>query len=93
MRFSNVSRRYRRLHQVDEGYDVHHWLLPRRWENRGPLAERIVNHPANLNPIPRGLHQRIHNGRALWISGTPGWARGAGGSIVAGGVAEGFDGD
>jgi RHS repeat-associated protein len=97
MKFANVSRRIRRAREIEEGTDLHHWALPRRWEDAfdGQFAS-IVNHPWNLNAVTQQLHREIHYGSdaisALW-KGAPDWARGVVTSIAGGGVAESVDGD
>ncbi|BBL59831.1 RHS repeat-associated core domain-containing protein [Methylomonas koyamae] len=51
MKWANVSRRYRRLHDVKASQDVHHWAIERGSALGKLLPDSIVNHPANLNPI------------------------------------------
>ncbi|APG62050.1 hypothetical protein LPB140_03595 [Sphingorhabdus lutea] len=62
MLFKNVSRRLRRTAKmVNKKEDLHHWLLPRRWEKAfNGRAAHIVNHPLNLNRMPRGAHNDLH---------------------------------
>jgi len=102
-KWSNVSRRYRR-HMKKNGntpdgpWDAHHGIF-RRNGNTGPSWS---NHPLNLKPVPRGVHQRIHGvhpdlpqfgpiGR--WWHGTPAWAKIAQSSPAAGAVADVIDKD
>jgi uncharacterized protein RhaS with RHS repeats len=78
MKASNAVRRYRRGHDVPRTHDVHHWAIEKGSPIGRRLPDSIVNHPANLNPIERGIHQRLHNefgpaGR--WWHGTPEWAK------------------
>ncbi|MDO3524781.1 RHS repeat domain-containing protein [Ralstonia pseudosolanacearum] len=89
MKWANVSRRYRRLHKVASSQDVHHWAIEKGSTLGKALPDSVVNHPWNLNPIERSVHQQIHNEfNALerWWHGTPNWAKAAEGSL-AGGVA------
>jgi len=89
MKWANVSRRYRRLHDVAPSQDVHHWAIEKGSALGKRLPESVVNHPWNLNPIERSVHQQIHNEfNALerWWHGTPNWAKAAQGSL-GGGVA------
>jgi RHS repeat-associated protein len=83
----NAVRRFRRSRQVPRTHDVHHWAIPRSFEKLGPRAERIVNHPWNLNPIPRPTHQAIHETGSSWVmgwvNGVPNWAKAA--QVSAGG--------
>jgi RHS repeat-associated protein len=93
-RFSNVSRRIRNAEGlVGSGKDLHHWLLPRRWETAfGGRAARIVNGRWNLNPIAKQLHWQVHRKSSNWakrvFTGSPNWAKwaagGAGVSVVGG---------
>jgi hypothetical protein len=92
----NVSPRYRRAQQragnaPNGDWDAHHWAFPRG----GRTGETWRNHPANLNPVPRETHQRIHGNHptmdqfgpvARWWYGTPEWAKAAQG-FLAGGLA------
>jgi hypothetical protein len=95
-KFSNVSRRIRRVEDlVGSGEDLHHWLLPRRWETAfDGRAGRIVNGRWNLNPIPELMHDRLHSSAYNWLTrtvgGSPTWAwqaGSAGGASVGVGVA------
>ncbi|WP_432735941.1 hypothetical protein [Ralstonia solanacearum] len=84
MKWANVSRRYRRLHKVASSQDVHHWAIEKGSTLCKQLPDSIVNHPWNLNPIERSVHQQIHNEfNALerWWYGTPNWAKAAQGSL------------
>lgn len=91
--WNNVSPRYRRA-QIKAGnapkgdWDAHHWAFPRRGET-GPTWR---NHPMNLNPVPRQIHQRIHGNHPdlpkfdpirRWWFGAPAWAKAAQSSIVS----------
>jgi len=92
--WKNVSPRYRKAQQragnaPDGDWDAHHWAFPRRGET-GPTWR---NHPANLNPVPRETHQRIHGNHPTldqfgplgrWWHGTPEWAKAAQGSLAGG---------
>lgn len=92
--WKNVSPRYRKAQQragnaPDGDWDAHHWAFPRRGET-GPTWR---NHPANLNPVPREIHQRIHGNHPTldqfgplgrWWYGTPEWAKAAQGSLAGG---------
>jgi RHS repeat-associated protein len=94
--FSNVSRRIRRAEGlVGQKIDLHHGILPRRWEKYGDLAQRIVNHPSNLRAIPREAHRELHRGVNVIprLLALPVWAQGALGSVGGGAAAEAFDGD
>ena len=92
-KFSNVSRRVRRAEGlVGSGNDLHHWLLPRRFENLfGGRAARVVNGRWNLNPIDALRHSELHDlgwGQRT-IAGSPSWswqAVGAGGASVGAGL-------
>ena len=99
MAAENAVRRYRRLHKVQRTQDVHHWAI----EKGGKVAkaiqrmfgkeakDAIVNHPANLNPIDRAVHQDVHNllgPAARWIQGTPAWAKAAQTSAAVGAAGE-----
>lgn len=91
MKASNAVRRYRRGHHVPSTHDVHHWAIEKGGWFGKRLPDSVVNHPANLHPIERGIHQRLHNeygplGR--WWYGTPDWAKTAELAAGAGVVAE-----
>ncbi|MBA4778191.1 MAG: RHS repeat-associated core domain-containing protein [Pseudomonadota bacterium] len=80
MKWGNASRRIRRAENlVGKDIDLHHWALPRRWgDGRGGWRDGIVNHPWNLNPVPRGAHQALHQRGALGalVRGSPTPVRG-----------------
>lgn len=82
MKWQNVSRRYRRQHHVPTSFDVHHWAIPRR----ASIPDAVKNHPANLNPVPRLVHRKIHsqdsNPLYRWWHGTPRWAKTAEAGVV-----------
>ena len=87
MKWENARRRYRRAQNVDRSQDVHHWFFP----NRSKISGSIKNHPLNFNPIPRTVHQRLHqSGNPLrkWWDGWPGWAKAASGAPLAGAAAD-----
>jgi RHS repeat-associated protein len=93
-KFSNVSRRVRNAEGlVDSGRDLHHWLLPRRWESAfGGRAARVVNGRWNLNPVESLAHRELHRSNLLsrTLNGSPDWARqaaGTGAASIAGGIA------
>ncbi|HID99060.1 MAG TPA: RHS repeat-associated core domain-containing protein [Thiotrichaceae bacterium] len=102
--WKNVSPRYRKAQKkagnAPKGnWDAHHWAFPREGR-KGPTWR---NHPANLNPIPRNIHWRIHGNdpnfekfgplRRWWYE-TPNWAKAAEGALgggIAGDVATAGD--
>lgn len=91
MKATSALRRYRRLHEVPRTHDVHHWAIEKGSAIGKRLPDWVVNHPANLHPIERAVHQGIHNtfgplGR--WWYGTPNWAKAAQGSLATGAAAE-----
>jgi RHS repeat-associated protein len=91
MMFANVSKRIRRAENlVKKPIDLHHGILPRRWENFGPMARNFVNHPANLRAMPRQAHRALHGSEnpLARLAGLPAWAQGGLGSIGAGATAE-----
>jgi RHS repeat-associated protein len=102
-KFSNVSKRVRRAEDlVGSGDDLHHWLLPRRWEDAfGGRAAEFVNGRWNLNPLANDVHQSLHGSDYDTFSrillGSPAWARQAAGvagaSTGAGIIGEWADGD
>jgi hypothetical protein len=61
MKAKNALRRYRRGHQVPRTHDIPHWGIEKGSGLGKSLPDSVVNHPANLNPIERGIHQQIHN--------------------------------
>jgi RHS repeat-associated protein len=74
MRSANAIRRYRRAMDVPPTHDVHHWLIP----NKSGLPDVIKNNPLNYKPIPREIHQGLHNDYGplrRWWHGTPDWAK------------------
>ncbi|MDX1485172.1 MAG: RHS repeat-associated core domain-containing protein, partial [Alphaproteobacteria bacterium] len=85
MKASNAIRRYRRGNKVPPSHDVHHWGISQNGRVGRSVPDGIKNHPMNLNPVSRGIHQRIHGkspepqfgpfGR--WWHGTPPWAKSA----------------
>ena len=93
-KWRNVSPRYRKVQEKigntpDGDWDAHHWSFPRNG-TEGPTWR---NHPANLNPVPREAHQRLHGNHPTlpeynpiqkWWYGTPEWAKTAEGSMVGG---------
>ncbi|HVR89833.1 MAG TPA: RHS repeat-associated core domain-containing protein [Novosphingobium sp.] len=95
MKFANVSRRIRRAEGlINEPIDLHHGILPRRFERLAPWAEKIVNHPANLRPVARPLHRLMHGDNPfLRWHGLPTWAQAAAISAATGAGAETMDGD
>lgn len=93
-KFSNVSRRIRRAEDlVGSGKDLHHWLLPRRWETAfGGRAGRFVNGRWNLNPLAQRAHRALHRDNfwpgQVWAS-SPTWAKastGIGAVAFGGGI-------
>ncbi len=97
MKWSNVSRRLRRLNNVPKDNEIHHWALQRNSSIGKYFPDSIKNHPLNLKSLPRGIHQRIHGNHpslprygpiARWWTGTPGWAKAGQASITGGGTAE-----
>ncbi|MBK8815233.1 MAG: hypothetical protein IPN42_06850 [Methylococcaceae bacterium] len=96
MKAANAVRRYRRGHQVPSTHDVHHWAIEKGSRLGRHLPDSIINHPANLNPIERRIHQNIHNKYgplARWWHGTPEWAKAAEVSTGTGVAAELADDD
>lgn len=92
MKFKNVSRRIRNKEGlVGKPIDLHHWLIPRRFEDAmgGKLAP-IVNHPWNLNPIARTMHHDLHkmNGLSQRLVGAPRDVQLAAGLAAAGAAVE-----
>ena len=91
MKAKNASRRYRRADKVPPTHDAHHWAIGKKSQ----ASNAVKNHPLNLNPIPRNVHQRI-TGNSLekpfgpvsrWWHGHPGWTKdleGAAGLAAAG---------
>ena len=75
MRWNNASRRIRRAEDlIGKDTDLHHWALPRKLgDGVGGWRDSIVNHPWNLNPLPRRFHQAIHraNPLATFLRGAP----------------------
>ena len=63
MKWVDASRRIRRAEDlVGKQVDLHHWALPRKWgDGVGGLRDKIVNHPWNLNLVPRAFHQDVLN--------------------------------
>jgi hypothetical protein len=96
MLFNNVSRRIRRAHGlVGKPVDIHHGILPRRWEKAGPWAQGIVNHPMNLRAMPRQAHRNLHRDPTplgIW-GGLPRWAQAGAVSVGVGAGTEAMDGD
>jgi len=94
MKTANALRRYRRGNDIPRTHDVHHWGIERSSSLGRRLPDGVVNHPANLNPIPRALHQDLHNRFGpvqRWWHGTPDWAKAAEISALSGGAAEQID--
>jgi RHS repeat-associated protein len=95
--FANVSRRTRRAEGlVNSGKDLHHWMIPRRFETAfGGRAGTIVNGRWNLNPMVSEGHRSLHRSQSmlnrLW-GGSPLWAKGAAG-ISAGSIGAGMGAD
>lgn len=89
-----VSSRYRKVqtragNTPNEKWEAHHWFFPRNGNNGASWR----HHPANLMPIPRGIHQRIHGNHPRldkfnilqrWHHGTPSWAKGVQASATGG---------
>ncbi|MCG8122366.1 MAG: hypothetical protein N0E55_00175, partial [Candidatus Thiodiazotropha taylori] len=97
-KWNNVRRRYRRGHNVPRSHDVHHWGISRRGPIGRRLPDGVVNHPANLNPIPRGVHRNVHgngptpyNAVGRWWHGTPEWAKAAEVGVAASMILPGND--
>jgi len=96
MKWSNARRRYRRLNRTPSTHDVHHWAINRNGPIGRHIPNAVKNHPANLNSIERGIHQRIHGNHPTlpkfdpfrrWWHGTPEWAKSAQVSAGAGAAA------
>lgn len=93
-RWDAVSQRYRRAQQragnAPSGkWEAHHWGFSRG----GRQGSTWRNHPANLNPMSRASHRRMHgdygrlseyNPLQKWWHGTPSWAKLVEGSILGG---------
>lgn len=93
MTAKNAVRRYRRAMDVSPADDAHHWFIPERWEWVSPS---IRNHPVNLNPVNRQIHQDIHNRFGLlgkWWFGWPDWAKMAPTALGLGGSGDAIDSD
>jgi RHS repeat-associated protein len=93
MKATNAVRRYRRAMDIPKAEDVHHWLIPTASK---AVPDFIKNHPINFNPIPRGIHQQIHNEFTplrRWWYGWPGWAKIAVGAPIAGAAGDAVDPD
>lgn len=96
MKWNNVRKRYRRLNKTPSTHDVHHWAINRNGPIGRHIPNAVKNHPANLNSIERGIHQRIHGNHPTlpkfdpfrrWWHGTPEWAKSAQVSAGAGAAA------
>ncbi len=105
-KWKTVSQRYRKYIN-DSGvapakkWEAHHWFIEinGKFNNffNKKIPEYLINHPLNLNPMPKGNHRRMtgkwegqekYNFAQQWWYGTPSWykqGQAAGGA--AGGTA------
>lgn len=105
-KWNNVSRRYKKAHNVPKGHEIHHWYIERNSKIGKMIPDSIKNHPLNLQPLPKSVHKRMR-GRDLeaglpefnffqkmWY-GSPTWSKvGTTSGGVSGGALEGLvDGD
>lgn len=96
-KWANAGRRMRRSWQTGADTDLHHWAIPRRFERYGPAAQRIVNHPLNINPVLRTQHDSIHRAATsplvAWHLGVPTWAKAGQVALPAGAILDALDPD
>ena len=67
------------------GKDLHHWFIERNSWIGKRTPNWIKNHPANLNAIPKNIHNKIHGNNSekikynpieKWYNETPEWFKG-----------------
>lgn len=94
-KWKNVSPRVHRAQDLDDGMELHHWLIERNSKFGKPVWDWLKNHPWNLNPVSKARHIDLHQMDPIsrTIFGAPSWAQAAGSSLAGGGVAEAVDGD
>lgn len=96
-KWENAGRRIRKAQETPKDYDLHHWAIERNSRLGKMVPDKIKNHPANLKPVKREVHQRIHGNHPdlpeydpvrKWWHGTPEWAKSAEVSAASGAAAD-----
>ena len=96
-KWRNVSRRVKNAQGMAKNTELHHWFFQQNGRIGRHVPDAVKNHPWNLKPLPRDIHQRIHGNHPTlpqfdpirrWWYGTPGWAKQAEGATAAGAAAD-----